>query len=108
MWLVCRVPREGRSKELVILRAYDACCQPPHISQATRRKRRGRISRTNRGDGPAFSDLGAPESDCACEGAGPGPYGAPLIATLNDPLTVFVAHNFPDVMAPHHDGTDRG
>jgi hypothetical protein len=32
----------------------------------------------------------------------------PVIAALNDPLTVFVTDNFPYVMAPHHDGTDLG
>jgi len=57
--------------------------------------------------GRRHSGLGAPECDCARDGSGPGPYGAPVIATLNDPLTVFVGHNFPHVMAPHHDDTDR-
>jgi hypothetical protein len=31
-----------------------------------------------------------------------------IVAALNDPLTVFLADNFPDVMAPHHDGADLG
>jgi hypothetical protein len=47
-----------------------------------------------------------------CYGTGDGSrssaYSVSVIATLNDPLTVFVAHNFPHVMAPHDDGTDRG
>jgi hypothetical protein len=57
--------------------------------------------------GRRLSGLGAPERDCARDGPGPGPHGASVIATLNDPLTVFVAHNFTHVMAPHHDDTDR-
>jgi len=57
--------------------------------------------------GRRLSGSGAPECDCARDGSGPAPHGAPVIATLNDPLTVFVAHNFPHVMAPHHDDTDR-
>ena len=52
--------------------------------------------------------LGTPECNCACNGSGPGPYGAAVVAALNDPLTVFMADNFPDVMAPHHDRADRG
>ena len=51
---------------------------------------------------------GAPECDGACDGSGPGPYGVAVVAALNDPLTVFLADNFPDVMAPHHDGADLG
>jgi hypothetical protein len=31
-----------------------------------------------------------------------------IVAALNDPLTVFLADNFPDVMAPHHDGANLG
>jgi hypothetical protein len=31
-----------------------------------------------------------------------------IVAALNDPLAVFLADNFPDVMAPHHDGADLG
>jgi len=58
--------------------------------------------------GGGLSGLGAPECDRACDGSGPAPHGVPVIATLNDPLTVFVAHNFPHMMAPHHDDTDRG
>jgi hypothetical protein len=51
---------------------------------------------------------GAPECDSACDGSGPGPYGVAVVAALNDPLTVFLADNFPDVMAPHHDGANLG
>ena len=51
---------------------------------------------------------GAPECDGACDGSGPGPYGVAVVTALNDPLTVFMADNFPDVMAPHHDGADLG
>ena len=51
---------------------------------------------------------GAPECDGACDGSGPGPYGVAIVAALNDPLAVFLADNFPDVMAPHHDGADLG
>ena len=58
--------------------------------------------------GGGLSGLGAPECDRARDGSGPAPHGVPVIATLNDPLTVFVAHNFPHMMAPHHDDTDRG
>ena len=52
--------------------------------------------------------LGAPECDGACDGSRPGPYGVAIVTALNDPLTVFLADNFPDVMAPHHDGADLG
>jgi hypothetical protein len=31
-----------------------------------------------------------------------------IVTALNDPLTVFMADNFPDVVAPHHDGADLG
>jgi hypothetical protein len=31
-----------------------------------------------------------------------------VVAALNDPLTVFLADNFPDVMAPYHDSADLG
>jgi hypothetical protein len=55
-----------------------------------------------------LSGSGAPECDGACDGSGPGPYGVAVVAALNDPLTVFLADNFPDVMAPHHDGADLG
>jgi hypothetical protein len=51
---------------------------------------------------------GAPECDGASDGSGPGPYGVAVVTALNDPLTVFMADNFPDVMAPHHDGADLG
>jgi hypothetical protein len=51
---------------------------------------------------------GAPECDGAYDGSGPGPYGVAVVTALNDPLTVFMADNFPDVMAPHHDGADLG
>ena len=51
---------------------------------------------------------GAPECDGACDGSGPGPYGVAVVTALNDPLTIFMADNFPDVMAPHHDGADLG
>jgi len=57
---------------------------------------------------PSFSGSGAPECDGACDGSGPGPYGVAVVAALNDPLTVFLADNFPDVMAPHHDGANLG
>jgi hypothetical protein len=50
--------------------------------------------------------LGAPECDCACDRSRPGPYGVTVVAALNDPLTVFLADNFPYVMAPHHDSAD--
>jgi hypothetical protein len=52
--------------------------------------------------------LGAPECDGACDGSRPGPYGVAIVTALNDPLTVFLADNFPDVVAPHHDGADLG
>jgi hypothetical protein len=51
---------------------------------------------------------GAPECDGACDGSGPGPYSVAVVTALNDPLAVFMADNFPDVMAPHHDGADLG
>ena len=51
---------------------------------------------------------GAPKCDGACDGSGPGPYGVAVVTALNDPLTVFMADNFSDVMAPHHDGADLG
>ena len=51
---------------------------------------------------------GAPECDGACDGSGPGPHGVAVVTALNDPLAVFMADNFPDVMAPHHDGADLG
>ena len=53
-----------------------------------------------------LSGSGAPECDGACDGSGPGPYGVAVVAALNDPLTVFLADNFPDVMPPDDDRAD--
>ena len=59
-------------------------------------------------EGPAWAFLSAPECYRAGNGPRPRAYGVPVIAALNNPLTVFVADNLPYVMGPHHDSTNRG
>ncbi len=102
--VVCRIiskvaAREGAILSFVVHRNMWGAA-PQAVSAASRSGFRPKRCEPRSGSG-------APECDCARDGSGPGPHGAPVIATPNDPLTVFVADNSPHVMAPHHDDTDR-
>jgi hypothetical protein len=56
----------------------------------------------------AGARLGATERYGPSDRSGPGAYGVTVIATLDDPLTFFVANDLSDVMRPDHDRTNGG
>jgi hypothetical protein len=67
------------------------------------------------GSGAIFSEtfgathhgLGASKRDGVGDRARPGSHRMAIVAALNDPLAVFLADNFSDVMPPDNDGADR-
>jgi len=53
-----------------------------------------------------FDLLSAAECDRTGNRSGAGPHGVPVIAALDNPLTVFVAYNLSHMVGPYHDGAN--
>ena len=105
-WLAWFTPHQRNRRKKGRPQAAFRVCDPAlsHCNESALASETGRDATPR----PSLSGSGAPECDGACDGSGPGPYGVAVVAALNDPLTVFLADNFPDVMAPHHDGANLG
>ena len=51
--------------------------------------------------------VGVPERDRTSQRPRTRPNGVPVVAALHDPLAIFLADNFSDVVAPDDNGADR-